>query len=267
MARNGRAGTRRLPARRFCAARAFPLVSDRRSGTSRVPARRFRAARASLLVSDRRSGTLRLPARPLLTTNDPPLVSDRRSGTRRLPARRFRAARAFPLVSDRRSGTSRVPARRFRAASAPQPLLPHNSPRDVRKRVLARGGAYGIMGGLLSPSSSGLGRRPFKAEIAGSNPAGGTIRNRKPAGPVRWLFFVARKPCTGAESAPLHPTSRVRAQKPRPCIPRAVHRRENRAPASTSPRSRKQTDAYATHSPDCGSKRTHMQCSSSWNWS
>lgn len=28
---------------------------------------------------------------------------------------------------------------------------------------------------MLSPSSSGLGRRPFKAKIAGSNPAGGTI--------------------------------------------------------------------------------------------
>ena len=38
---------------------------------------------------------------------------------------------------------------------------------------------YGIMGKLYSsPSSSGLGRRPFKAEITGSNPVGGTSRNK-----------------------------------------------------------------------------------------
>ena len=37
---------------------------------------------------------------------------------------------------------------------------------------------------MLSPSSSGLGRRPFKAKIAGSNPAGGTIcKKYEPARP------------------------------------------------------------------------------------
>ena len=32
----------------------------------------------------------------------------------------------------------------------------------------------------LSPSSSGQGRHPFKVDIAGSNPAGGTISIKKP---------------------------------------------------------------------------------------
>lgn len=32
----------------------------------------------------------------------------------------------------------------------------------------------------LSPSSSGQGRHPFKVDIAGSNPAGGTIESEKP---------------------------------------------------------------------------------------
>ena len=37
---------------------------------------------------------------------------------------------------------------------------------------------------MLSPSSSGLGRRPFKAKIAGSNPAGGTTcKKHEPARP------------------------------------------------------------------------------------
>ena len=32
----------------------------------------------------------------------------------------------------------------------------------------------------LSPSSSGQGRHPFKVDITGSNPVGGTIQNKKP---------------------------------------------------------------------------------------
>ncbi len=45
----------------------------------------------------------------------------------------------------------------------------------------------------LSPSSSGQGRHPFKVDIAGSNPAGGTTESEKPVTPAVTGFFLLQR--------------------------------------------------------------------------
>ena len=45
----------------------------------------------------------------------------------------------------------------------------------------------------LSPSSSGQGRHPFKVDITGSNPVGGTIRNEKPVTQAVTGFFATER--------------------------------------------------------------------------
>ena len=62
----------------------------------------------------------------------------------------------------------------------------------------------------LSPSSRGLGRRPFKAKIAGSNPAGGTIEATSPV-PSRCRAFC--QPAPGVEPGGRE-TERTRERSP-----------------------------------------------------
>lgn len=45
----------------------------------------------------------------------------------------------------------------------------------------------------LSPSSSGQGRHPFKVDIAGSNPAGGTTESEKPVALAVTGFFLPQR--------------------------------------------------------------------------
>src|SRR5665647_2370737 len=66
---------------------------------------------------------------------------------------------------------------------------------------------------LLPPSSSGPGRHPFKVEIRGSNPLGGT--NEEPSGPSRSGRLPASPPRpTGSSCPPLRAGSAARLRWP-----------------------------------------------------
>ena len=78
----------------------------------------------------------------------------------------------------------------------------------------------------LSPSSRGLGRRPFKAKIAGSNPAGGTIEATSPV-PSRCRAFCC--PAPGVEPGGRE-TERTRERSP-------ASVRGRKAPGAADPRS------------------------------
>ena len=93
----------------------------------------------------------------------------------------------------------------------------------------------------LSPSSSGLGRRPFKAKIAGSNPAGGTIEvsARSPFG--RPGIFLPRRRGSNREVARLSKrvqafaSERARARSARSCGCRRQARTPLGAPSKLQP--------------------------------
>ena len=65
----------------------------------------------------------------------------------------------------------------------------------------------------LSPSSSGQGRHPFKVDIAGSNPAGGTTESEKPATNSVAGFLLPICQDSNPEGIKSHCHPRVRGQK------------------------------------------------------
>ena len=101
-------------------------------------------------------------------------------------------------------------------------------PRLARRAVLCscKPGRLWYTRFSLSPSSRGLGRRPFKAKIAGSNPAGGTIEAASPV-PSRCRAFCC--PAPGVEPGGRE-TERTRERSP-------ASVRGRKAPGAADPRS------------------------------